>query len=1158
MHEGDGLDHETENKVAVSAVLETSQQVEQPATQNDLAVPRLRDLLSLPPESADKNAATLESQREAVAVELINSALEKQTFSSLTLAEKYALFLEADKERAREYAETLGFREKLVRKVQRARAVRKVAQVFKDQGLPVARQQATELLTYFEESGSNLIYRRKPADNSFAFHDYKAFLSDSSQLLPILAHLENPLLAIQRLEKISGHGWQYSLRFSPNLGEVLSKIEQIPEEKFTRISDELRASRYLKIEADDQAGEGYPDLEAVFSIFDQGGLSEEQKSLLIDEKQRQLLTGSYYELPLNYVINNPTEVRQDLLLAKEIARGLFEKKANSGSQYPVETATVGYRLSDFYRLSAEQQAQMWQTLELGVGWGDETINDLSSAWGQNQLNYRLVTVTRAAESGRLDAFKAMAEANQTVVTLDNIAFYDQVEELLQKTSHIIDSLSEHGRLTALQELPKIEKIIDRPNMVFDYLPYALSIFFKESSIEEGKYFIDILYKVLTPLLLSKRGQLDITLVRAAYVQDVVRDPALLDKLSAKDQIFCRYLQTIPVPLRHVVLPFAENFDQVYEDGKEKPELLRLYVKNDFFNFMETIDKEKISIIFGVENAEKFLSALPKANDERRNAFTHNPYDRTSQLVRHLQSNSYESQFDFLNDFNILTAFVTQFGLAKSSFIYHHFKNLYLYEHGQNPQLDQETVDLGVLSSEALVESVKKIKTLVISEQPLIDLSVFSPFELELLKVVSGKSSHRFDGGRPPFEQIVADFSQAASQNEISPVPAGYKPEKISLSEVKIEFNAELIAGDFDLLRDEILEAIEQPDDAQSLVKDVQVILAQKILETEAAVEKVADSKKPFIEKRLAAFKEKILQLEKITTVDDFMMVFLDIDFDKTEKKLADTLARKAVLRKVFQVHFSPGFIENLSNSLRGEITPESILSVINVIDELVKQHALNLKQKDVQQYWSPELVAKFQSSAKGRQLHESFQPYAKNLKAAVDTFNVVQGAAQNEISIIPDRGFMGEMSGYLADVCYTAEYPLLKPRPELIPYKFVKNNGEEGAELIGSVLVFEVTDQSGEPCLLVRGFDVPQESAIDIATFIEKYLDKLADIGKERGKKKILIPGVTGAISNYQMTIHHLRSRYIDGQPRVTLKDQFNFNSYHLTDNCYVARDLTV
>jgi hypothetical protein len=54
--------------------------------------------------------------------------------------------------------------------------------------------------------------------------------------------------------------------------------------------------------------------------------------------------------------------------------------------------------------------------------------------------------------------------------------------------------------------------------------------------------------------------------------------------------------------------------------------------------------------------------------------------------------------------------------------------------------------------------------------------------------------------------------------------------------------------------------------------------------------------------------------------------------------------------------------------------------------------------------------------------------------------------------------------------------------------------------------------------------------------------------------KKIIIPGVCGAISNYAMALRHMNQNYIDGKSPISLSEEFSFNNYNSIDDYYIVK----
>lgn len=504
---------------------------------------------------------------------------------------------------------------------------------------------------------------------------------------------------------------------------------------------------------------------------------------------------------------------------------------------------------------------------------------------------------------------------------------------------------------------------------------------------------------------------------------------------------------------------------------------------------------------------------------------------------------------------LVTEYIRQFGLSKTALVFHYFKYLSLFEQGRIDKLPEDVTEAGLNSTAELISQLQSIKRLVYNTEPIIDVSKFTPFEIQMLSLITGKSIHRFDAGKPSMERIVQDFREDADR--ITPLPAEYTPEVIEASNIEIKFNSEAIWDDYNILKDEILDSLQNPKEINSIKNQLISVLQAKINQINDTLQTADGKRLEFIEKEKDKYQHYSSRIEETSDVDSLMSTLMDLIFDKTEKKAADSALRKLTFRKLFQRHYSPGFLYDLRSQLEGELTPQSLLSVVNVVDHMVKAHVLNLQSQNQEKYWEDETFEKMRQSKRGRSLGEIFSPYASNLRAEIDQFQVLQKGSSRPVWIIPDRGFVGEMAGYLANVCYTSEYPLLLKWPKLIPYKFVQPNPDTGEpEFIGSVLVFEVEATDGKGALLVRAFDVPNETSINIQVFIEQFLDKMASVAEKRGKSKVLVPGSAGSISNYQMTIAHISNTYVKDQQAVSLNEPFSFNNCDLTKSCYVAREL--
>ena len=652
-------------------------------------------------------------------------------------------------------------------------------------------------------------------------------------------------------------------------------------------------------------------------------------------------------------------------------------------------------------------------------------------------------------------------------------------------------------------------------------------------------------------------------------------------------------------LKDVLKKFREKYP-----NKSIPTVIYLY-------FGEKTDwQEKL----GENPVNEFLDVLPKSKerDEKRNAFTHNEYDRTSEFLQYL--NKYEL-FNVNNiDFEITTDFIKHYGLAKSVLLYEYFRNLQLFNMGKLDNLPPEQVyEDEITSLEILEEKYKTLQMKVFSSQEITAnyLKTLSHFEITLLSQITGKNTHRFDDGRPPFDQIIGDFivysekateksggqvdlsqddnypeyddyddyyqedSYNYSRGEYVPTPEEYKSFKLQANKVEYEFdrsNLEKPDSSYNILKKDVLKIFS----TETADKDKFLSLKTSVIEKIQAKIKELENKtdNQYIVQQREKLMSVIAKLEKLDfkeikekgeiksqSYDELLLALLDLDKSMIERSGLQDELRQIVFRKMLdQGYGTVDRVERIRTSMQGELSALGILHLLDLIDNFAKDHILNTEKDNKEKYWTDEAWSKIKESNKIDSkftMKVVFNKQHKDLKEVADKMTALDSGKGNfKVQCCPDRGFIGEMSGYLADVCYTAEYPLLARHPNLVPYKFIAEQDSDNKEFLGSVLVFELEDEDNNKVALLRAFDIPREHEVNVGEFVENFINKITPSLQARGVKKIIIPGDDGAISNYPLTISHMHKEYINGQNRMSLGKHFAFNGYDITDNCYVVREI--
>jgi hypothetical protein len=594
--------------------------------------------------------------------------------------------------------------------------------------------------------------------------------------------------------------------------------------------------------------------------------------------------------------------------------------------------------------------------------------------------------------------------------------------------------------------------------------------------------------------------------------------------------------------------FLENFRQL-EEGPTKEAFLtgNPPVMNLFLDYGSP---QAWRGLWGDERYYAFRDALPKKGDEARNAFTRNQYDRTTSFIRHLVKAGVETDLMGAESLDIMQSFIQDFGLSKTSLLYVYYKNIKLKEMGRLEELPSEQLEAGITSIEILKKRVKQIRSILYSSDSQIKFDrQLSPFELAILDLATGKSTHTHGGNRVDIGGMVENFRRSQENGAIAEMPEGYATKTYLLSDVDISFDAERIRETHARLQKELMEANE-PDIFGELKKETLEAVQNKIAEIKDLISKKGAN--PFFAKQLDEFENLLEKVNGSDDLDSLLTLILKIKRGDIQKMGLEDVLRKIVFARMFERHrFSEDILGEIS---RDEIAYSSVATLDNILSNVVKDHVLGERKK----YWSEDAVKEISEAQKKSSHTNLVKIFSKDIgviKETIAEMKIEERGQKKKIRAIPDRGFAGEMSGYLANACYTKEYPLLSRHPNLVPYKFVVGEGEE-KEFAGSVLIFEVDLPNGEKAMLVRAFNIPNESMFDVPKFFEKFVDELAKSGKKRGVSKILIPGTSGAISNYGITLNYLRSNYITEKSPVSLADKFAFNGYDITQNCFVVRSL--
>ena len=169
-------------------------------------------------------------------------------------------------------------------------------------------------------------------------------------------------------------------------------------------------------------------------------------------------------------------------------------------------------------------------------------------------------------------------------------------------------------------------------------------------------------------------------------------------------------------LGKLLVEHRDEFATLIKNEKPTLKLLKLLAKEKPLFFVYYADRSIWRQLMGENKFLNFLSVLPtyenelnNPSDERRNAFTHNEYDRTSELIKYLIENTPQDMAIDENNIDALTAYVKEYGLAKEFGLFRYFRNLYLKERSSDFVLPQDIQDSQIKSVKELREHCKKIR-----------------------------------------------------------------------------------------------------------------------------------------------------------------------------------------------------------------------------------------------------------------------------------------------------------------------------------------------------------------------------------------------------------------------------------------------------------------
>ncbi|MFZ5392028.1 MAG: hypothetical protein ACOZAR_02425 [Patescibacteria group bacterium] len=579
-------------------------------------------------------------------------------------------------------------------------------------------------------------------------------------------------------------------------------------------------------------------------------------------------------------------------------------------------------------------------------------------------------------------------------------------------------------------------------------------------------------------------------------------------------------------------------------GREKDEVRNSLTQE--FLYCPLVNKKIYQEIFGNDIITTFLNCLPKSPDRReqsdpkKEALNRGKYDRVTPWLQLISNYSAgltltETSWKYCGEF------IKKYGLNEERLWFETYRDLWLKDNNMADKNVLERINTtGLQSLKDLEESKKKIEDGLIGDKFELDFTKLNNFEKSMLDIILGLSSHSHNQGKLSLEEVIDNF--LLEKDNIRDLTEKYKI--FSYDVKKLGEAAEMPAED----KEKYLNIISQ-------IKEFRKTDWRKIWS--GMVGKMTGKELTQDEFERIDNRQTLMDLLKLITENK-------TEFTYKYEALIKRIIWNTVLKKDFPTE------EMASQRLKALGNPENIEQAESLLINNVLEHAIighiedgSEGKNSLGEIWGEELATIMSRPETQKWLVEIFAP-EKNLLAELRTKRdrIKKLSEITEIKFVPGRDFLGSVAAYIGDACYSKKVQYMSSYdgikgPLVMPYRIIVNR-----EIVGSVLIFELKDEKGEnDAMLVRAFNIPKHAKdFDMNELIENFLNELEPIAKEKGYRKIVVPGKSqsGSISNSEVIKNIFINTYTKEENKIELKQEFDFNGYPLKNDCYVAREIKI
>lgn len=409
-----------------------------------------------------------------------------------------------------------------------------------------------------------------------------------------------------------------------------------------------------------------------------------------------------------------------------------------------------------------------------------------------------------------------------------------------------------------------------------------------------------------------------------------------------------------------------------------------------------------------------------------------------------------------------------------------------------------------------------------------------------------------DKGDMGLQQLLSYVLRARREDRIAGLDRSYTPSRIidvltlASTKEKPEWTEDLV-GRYHTLQRELTEVAER---AGPRFRHPEV-LTELLGELRAKVQLLRNTYASDISRDDCPKEECIHKLKQLSVFDAMLDRTQhrnpDTVMSTYEQELADLVVHKALHPQLRRLAFAWTMrhklpFQQMVRSLPEEPDENSISQVIRFVKDIV--------QTEVFGHF-------FSVSYRARQFSKMTSEYALELGQLRKRG---QGVARTTMpfQFIPTRGIMMELSGYIGDACWTAQEASLAEAHPNITTIIMKQNptDNERQKLVGSCLLIETSDASGNPVLVIRALN-PIENVINrlsVPSFYRALTEYVKGIAVKRGMKVgiTIDDRVGGSSTNRPLLFDYLASLRDRGLRKIPVdKASSMFNHFDISNVVY-------